>query len=82
VILTLRPGFIPEEIVVSAFVSLRIKGHAEQLRPMVKRIEDEISIAASGASGQGQPRHCIRSPGCRTGTVSSDSKAHYRAKTS
>ena len=46
----LKLGFIPEEIVMSAFVSLWIRGHAEELRPMVKRIEDEISIAGSEAS--------------------------------
>jgi hypothetical protein len=43
-------GFIPEEIVKGAFVSLWVRGHAEQLKPMVMRIKDEILTYRNGTS--------------------------------
>lgn len=43
----LNLGFIPEAIVMSAFVSLWIRGHADDLEPIVNRIKEEISIAGS-----------------------------------
>jgi len=44
----LKLGFIPEEIVKGAFVSLWVRGHADQLKPMVRRIKDEILTVGSG----------------------------------
>jgi len=46
----LKLGFIPEEIVKGAFVSLWIRGHSDQLKPLVMRINDEILTYRSGPS--------------------------------
>ena len=49
----LELGFVPEEIVKGAFVSLWVRGHADQLKPMVTRIKDEILIYRSETAKPG-----------------------------
>lgn len=47
----MRLGFIPEDIVRGAFVSLWVRGQAQSLDPLINRIKDEI-LAYSGETSK------------------------------